>query len=189
MYTAFNNKQPLSNIFDDTTSVYDYYWFLAILDYLRGRQYATIAFNKLAVSMIARAWHAVQKEDTPLDRMGKMPQYCEQLRVAYNIPLESNYITVVRILSENKKDEMLNGVIDELTRDLPYNFLTKWLPFPSNAVIVLHSQAYENNCLYRINDFVEKSITINPMLKNFIVQQYKNLVKKTYFELGQFLRA
>jgi len=187
MYIDFNRK-PLSNIFENATSIYDYYWFLAILDYLKGRQYATISFNKLAISMVARVWYAIQQEDSKLDRMDKMPQYCEQLRVAYNIPIESNYITFVRILSENRDDELICNVMKDLTKDVPYRFLTTWIPFPSDAAIVHHSQAYENNCLYRINDFAEKSITINPLWKDHLQQQYSNLVTMTYRLIDTFIK-
>lgn len=71
------------------------------------------------------------------------------------------------------------------TLNVPYRFLSPWIPFENNQQVIHASIRFHNNCLYSISG---DSIVINPLWEVYLVENYTVLRDYTYWGLTNFVQ-
>ena len=174
----------LLHIFDKKVTSYKYFWFWAILDLTYKRKKA-ISYMRILAKMVAKAWEYVYVLDYNLGER-------DQLRKYMDIIKEKLY------LKENTKEEDVEGrvlefynvmnleiVLAPLLKNVPYRFLSPWIPFTNNEEVVEKSNEVDAQCLYALKD---DYILINTRWFDYLIDNYEIITKFIKGELESYLK-
>ena len=101
--------------------------------------------------MVANAWYPIHyfrlsfcKSDSLFDIVMKLQQITQ-------IPIDANAETVVGGITDRLDDKQVKGLLNILTLNVPYRFLSPWIHYKYDKDVVIRSQQLENNCLYALH--------------------------------------
>lgn len=156
-----DDVRKLSQVFDNTSATYKFFWLLGLLDVVNcGRAHQPITFNEMVARMLGKAWNALTISHFSF---GKCDALLENIfLLVRKTPL--NYVSleerVVCYMLKNPNDSLVKDIVKRLTHNVPYRFLYPWIGFCSNPQAVVLSNEEERRCIYSIE---KDRIKINPI--------------------------
>jgi hypothetical protein len=116
--------EPLSNIFGKVTNSYKFYWFLAILDYVREKQSPNIPIDELLARMVAGVWYPTNYFRLSFGKQDRLSDIALELKQATGLSQDADRRDVVdAVQSIMREDSSLARKINSLAVYVPYRFL------------------------------------------------------------------
>lgn len=177
------NISTLSQIFDNTTATYKFYWFVAVLCIVVKERKTRISFWEIIAAMISESWYPIHyfkisfgKSDSLFE---KSTEIQKDLQISIDADKDKIKSQLLDNLDENKKYMRI------FIKNVPYRFLSPWIKYTYDNDVVEKSKKFENNCLYAING---EEIIINDNWKDYLIENYAILIDFAFWNLTEFLQ-
>lgn len=180
-----DNIDKLSHVFDKKATSYKYFWFLSIMHIYKRHESKTISNKHIIAKMISNAWRYVYYEKSNFPSIDWIPKYVNEIKERYlldDFPSESKIEGQIKYFYER---DHLDRMLAPLLNNVPYRFLSPWIPFTSNEDVVAKSNEKDSVCPYSIHD---DYIVINPMWREYLKEHYNEIVQFIEVGLRQYLR-
>jgi hypothetical protein len=118
--------QHLSSTFKNCTNSYKFYWFLSLLDEIRTNRVERIPIDDLCLRMISHAWHPIVQFRMSLGANDRLPFIVENIQSLLDYPKRVTGLQVFEELKKNKAEKIVSDSIQELSRYVPYRFISPW---------------------------------------------------------------
>ena len=163
-----NNEdvKKLSQVFDNTSATYKFYWMLGLLDVVNnGRAHLPIPFTEMVARMLGKAWQPLLHGSFSFGKCDKLLHNIDHIIKRSPLNMYSLEDRVVYYMMYNSKNEIVNEVVNNLTRNVPYRFLYPWIGTCYNSTAEILSREPKRRCIY----FIEgDTIKINPIWINYL---------------------
>lgn len=176
----------LSRIYDNTTATYKFYWFVSIVDLIcanPGRR--CFSFDEIIAGMIAEAWYPIHYFRLSFGKLDSLESIILSIQSLLDIPIDANRDFVRNKILENTEKPEIRRQIHILTLNVPYRFLSPWIPRSSDAQVVAQSHVFTNGCPYSI---VDKSIVIDHLWVDYLISYSSILKDFSFWNLSIFLQ-
>ena len=150
------NISTLSQIFDNTTATYKFYWFVGWLDILVRERKTKISFWEIIATMISESWYPIHYFKISFGKSDSLFEYSQKIQRDLQIPIDADKNKIRNQLLNNLEET--KKYLRIFTKNVPFRFLSPWIKYTYDNDVVEKSKTFENNCLYAIND---EEITIN----------------------------
>ena len=176
----------IGHVFDSKATSYKYFWFLSILQLYKENRQPSLAFESIVVRMIANAWRYVYAEGGEFPKLDQIPRYVEEVKERTPLGRYSDGKYVEDVVREYYRKAKLGVWLVPLLKNVPYRFLSPWIPFTSNEDVVAKSNAEDSRCLYSLH---EDRIEINPLWREYLRENYDTLLEHTEQGLREYLKC
>lgn len=193
----YRPKGQLPKIMNVADSSYDYLWILAIVDLCRDENTTNIILlDDLSCMMIAEAWEIFHNFPEVIKEEGSLNDCIEYLieESQYVSPLyhHSSKELVYSVIRNLPIAGVFEDVVDELVISSPITILKAWFNSSNEAVLIEHSLAFNNSCLYALHmrkkdPYIEINSSWIKYLRNehdnlhlYFVQKYIDFVNNNY---------
>lgn len=175
----------LAQIFNNTVATYKFYWFVSLLDFVVTGQRRRLSLWELIIGMIAEAWYPIHYFRLSFGKADSLYKQIVDLQVLLNIPIDAEKSEIKRQLANDLRLAEVRRLLRIFTLNVPYRFLSPWIPYKSDRQVTEMSQKFSNNCLYAItDDFIE----INPLWLDYLQENYLILRDFSFWNLALFLQ-
>lgn len=185
--TKNKSIQKLSQVFNSTSATYKFYWFIAILEIYNREHSTRIRFEEIIIRMIANAWYPIHYFRLSFGMQDKLAEYIYRIHEITGIPIDADKETIQQQLLNTVQPE-IKRMINNLTLNVPYRFLSPWIPFTNNVEVVEKSNLTEMDVPYALQMSMEKEIVIQPFYADYFQSNYRILLDFIYWNLSQYLQ-
>jgi len=186
----------LTSVFEDVTTSYKYYWFLAILNHLKNNQQSEIHISELIYEMIADVWYAVNYFNLSFGSQDKLSEKIGDLMGIHKLRGSIKKGELLTWMKVNREDKTLQGVVSDLSRYVPYRFLSPWFSnelrgvpdqHRNKHILINAEKRFETHqpIMYKYKEY---SIEINPRWKAYMLKHLGILTGFTKYKLLQYLQ-
>lgn len=180
----------LGRVFSNTVATYKFFWFVSILQMHAKTGNHRLSVWDIVIRMVANAWYPIHYFRLSFGKSDSLFDIVMRLQQITQIPIDANAETVVSGITDRLGDKQVRGLLNILTLNVPYRFLSPWIPYKYDADVVIRSQQLENNCLYSLyKNGSEFYIELNPAWDAYLHNHYNILVDYAYWNLTQFLQT
>lgn len=180
----------LGNIFSNTVATYKFFWFVSIMQIHAKTGNLKISVWDIVIRMVANAWYPIHYFRLSFGKSDSLFDIVMELQRITQIPIDANAETIISVIKEWYDDRQVKKLLNTLTLNVPYRFLSPWISTPDNKLMVERSHTLENGCLYSLyKNGCEFYIELNPAWDNYLHTHYSILVDFAYWNLTLFLQA
>ena len=79
----------------------------------------------------------------------------------------------------------IGSLLAPLLKNVPYRFLSTWIPYTSDEDVVIRSNKPETRCPYSLH---EDYILLNPLWRNYLLENYVEIKSFIEKELQAYLK-
>ena len=177
-----NTMKKLETCLDNTSASYKYLWLLEIIDRIAYEDEVVIDMNAMATSMLERSWTMMVEHDLSFGNVDSIRKIYARLGL-----FEMSQEEAKQYLRYSYKiSPELRSAVSTLLNNVPYRFLSPWIPWESNAQVRADSQRYHNNSPYSIED---KKIVINPKWIPYFKHNHKRIREFVNDGFNRFLSS
>ncbi|MBR3386863.1 MAG: HNH endonuclease [Bacteroidales bacterium] len=176
----------LSRIYDNTTATYKFYWFVSIIDLIcsnSGRR--RFSFDEIIAGMIAEAWYPIHYFRLSFGKMDSLETNILAIQRYLNIPIDASRDAVRNKILQNVDDPAVHKLLHVFTLNVPYRFLSPWIPKSTDSQVVEHSISYMNSCPYAIHG---QTIVVDEMWVDYLIKNAVILKDFSFWNLSIFLQ-
>lgn len=171
--------------FDKKATSYKYFWFLSIVQLYMEQLQTSISFRDITIRMMSNAWQYVYKEKGVFGKLDQIPKYVGEIKEFYRLSESLHKSRIEDRIKYYYEKDHLNRLLAPLLNNVPYRFLSPWIPFTSNEDVIAKSNAKDSKCPYSIND---DSIVINPIWNDYLMEHHSEIVQFIENELRKYLK-
>ena len=142
-------------------------------------------FWEIIAGMVAESWYPIHYFKLSFGKSDSLYDQSLALQQELNIPIDADKERIKRILLDNIGNIRVKSLLRVFTLNVPYRFLSPWIPFTINSDVIARSQQFENNCLYAING---ETIELNPVWNEYLMEHYGILRDFAFWNLTFFLQ-
>ncbi len=180
----------LGRIFSNTTATYKFFWFVSILQINAKTQNLKISVWDVVIRMVANAWYPIHYFRLSFGKSDSLFDIVMELQRITQIPIDANAETITAGIKSRIDDKQVKKLLNTLTLNVPYRFLSPWIKTSDDKLMVVRSQRLENGCLYSLHkDNGEFFIELNPIWDAYLHSHYTILMDFAYWNLIQFLQV
>jgi hypothetical protein len=191
----------LSTCFQNTTNSYKFYWFLAILEYIKTERTPVIPVNDLKSIMISSIWYPTVYFNLSFGKQDRLSLTATLLNVMENLEVnpDNKHLTdAISTLRKTSRD--FAKEFNNLGRYVPYRFLEPFLrdalrgvqDHRKNGLIIdLAGASFTNSnapTIYRFLEEVDKKIEIHPDWYNYLQRHLSILEEYCLWNLLKYLQ-
>ena len=182
-------------LFHNTTNSYKYFWFLAVLDLLKGREGGKLDFEEIFHNMVLRSWYPVVTYRLSFGKQDRLEPLIREIEVAYcqefKIP---DYRIEKYIEQELPKNRDYLDRITRFNRYVPDRFLSPFVDLrgvkdgQKNSLIeeaVARDFLGDNPPFYRIT---RTGIELHPLWLRYFKEHLPILEGFTRWHLSKYLQ-
>lgn len=185
-FLADSDLDKMWHVFDKKATSYKFFWFLAILKIYKEKGKSDISFKDILIKMTSIAWRYVFMEKSEFPKIDQLPGYLETIDKKIESSNSTKGIVIDNTLLDYYDKWELNILLSPLLNNVPYRFLSPWIPFTSNKDVVAKSNAPDTKCPYSLHD---DHITINPIWGDYFLDNYDKLTQFAEKELRLYLKC
>ena len=174
------------HVFDSKATSYKYFWLLSILQIYKDSKKDTIFFKDILVKIVSIAWKYVFLKQAHFPSIDQLPNYLKTIQVKVCLDRYTKEHTIEEMTLEYYNTLKLGPVLSPLLKNVPYRFLSPWIPFTSNEDVIAKSNKKDARCLYRLQD---DHITINPIWSDYLIENYDKIKASIEYELRSYLKC
>lgn len=167
-----------------TSSSYKYLWALALIDYFFRHKKETVEANILVEQMIAVAWRGVLVQGLSFGKTDKMESIIKDLQKSCHLTNEATDKEILDALRDARHLLIYQKCIEALLQNVPYRFLSPWIPFESTHQVIKQSASFKKCSMYAVENGSDGMlIRINPRWKNYIMRnkvEMMNFVRDSF---------
>lgn len=191
--------ESLSACFQNTTNSYKFYWFIAILDYIKKHRAHVIPVDELKAIMIADIWYPTVYFNLSFGKQDRLSLIAIMLKDAASTEFSANEEDLVRKITELRGTSRdFSNEFNRLGRYVPYRFLE---PFFRDAlrgvtdhqknglIATLANESFlapNSPSMYRFH--ARKTIELHPEWYNYVVQHLSILQEYCFWNLLKYLQ-
>lgn len=175
----------LSQIYNNTSATYKYYWFVSILDIAVKQQCRQISFWEIIVGMVAEAWYPIHYFRLSFGKADSLYNQIIELQKELNIPIDAKKSDIKTQIINNLKTPKIKSLLRVFTLNVPYRFLSPWINYTTDAEVIKLSQLFTHNCIYSIEG---ETIELSPQWEQYLNDNYLILRDFTFWNLTVFLQ-
>jgi len=180
-----SDVEKIWHAFDKKTTSYKYFWFLSILKIYKESEKTSILYKDILIKMASFAWRYVFMEKSEFPKVDQLPIYLETIVKKIGSNNSTKGIVIDSILLDCYDKWDLNTLLSPLLKNVPYRFLSSWIPFTNNKDVVAKSNNPDLRCPYSLHD---DHITINPIWGDYLLKNYDKLMQFTEKGLRTYLK-
>lgn len=176
----------LSRIYDKTTATYKFYWFISIINWIcanPGRR--RFSFDEIIAGMVAEAWYPIHYFRLSFGKLDSLETIILEIQRQLDIPIDASRESVKNQILSNIDKAEIRKILHVLSLNVPYWFLTPWIPNSTVRQVVEQSQIFYNGCPYAI---IDKSIIIDNLWVDYLIANAAILKDFTFWNLSVFLQ-
>ena len=182
----FLDVPRLARIFDKTTATYKFYWFTSIIDLVvREPGKGIYTFSEIIAGMIAQAWYPIHYFRLSFGKADSLEEKILELQRILDIPVDASRDTVTQTILDNLDRPEVRRCLHVFTLNVPYRFLSPWIPKATDAQVEELSRARFEGCPYAI---IGKEIWIDDFWREFLTLNASILKDFTFWNLAIFLQ-
>lgn len=178
----------LKRVFEKKQTSYTYFWFLSLLLVYKETNSTWIKAEDVLIRMLAEAWKYVSIEGAQFRSIDRIPRMLEFVQNRYYIDINVNVnekILCDRITKCMNSEKFC--ILFSVLREVPYRFLSPWIPFKSCYDVEERSGLSETKCLYRFSE-TYWYVIINEIWKEYLLEHYDELILFTEMSLKAHLK-
>lgn len=180
----------LGKIFSNTVATYKFFWFVSIMQIHAKTENLRISVWDIVIRMVANAWYPIHYFRLSFGKSDSLFDIVMELQRITQIPIDANAETIIAGVKERFDDRQVKKLLNTLTLNVPYRFLSPWISTSDNKLMVERSQTLENGCLYSLcKDGSDFYIELNPAWNTYLHTHYNILVDFAYWNLTLFLQT
>lgn len=181
----------LNRVFDKTVATYKFYWFLGILDLYVKQGKIRMNVWEIMISMVANAWYPITYFRLSFGKSDSLYEAIMTLQKENNIPINIAMSELVKEMQELVRSKDIRKQLNFLQKNVPFRFLRPWIDTSDDAEMVLRSQNYENDCLYKLERDKDGllCVELNPRWLTYLKENYGILTSFAYWGLTNFLQV
>jgi len=180
-----SDREKLWHAFDKKATSYKFFWFLAILALYKDTRKEKIMFKDILIKMTSISWKYVFVYKSNFSTIDQLPNYLQTIKDTIYLKKSSNKETIEEKVNSYYKYFDIEKILLPLLNNVPYRFLSPWIPFTNNEDVVAKSNEKDSVCPYSIHD---DYIVINPMWREYLKEHYNEIVQFIEVGLRQYLR-
>ena len=184
MIITEDDVNKLMRAFDKKATSYKFFWFLSILKIYNDKKKKTISYNYILIKMVAIAWKYVFAEDVQFPTIDQLPNYLKTIQGKSYLDRNAKEKFVEETVQEHYHEWKWNTLLTPLLNNVPYRFLSPWIPFTNNEDVLAKSKKSEFRCPYSIT---KDHITINPLWSDYLIENYDKIIFFVEKELRTYL--
>ena len=146
------DPKKLSMVFDKKATSYKYFWFLAVITLAKEEDSLKVAYKDIVIRMAALAWPLVFDMDIALSKIDMLPKYLDEIIKESSLNKTSSYRTVENYLKQHFTSKGIDKILEPLLKNVPYRFLSPWIPFTTNEDVKEKSNSIEYACPYALGN-------------------------------------
>lgn len=163
----------IERVFDKKATSYKYFWFMAILDIYYYRRQITIPYKNILAKMAAYAWGYVFEKNIDFGPVDQIKKYlCEVKEVAKISNLAKEGFIEETILEEYDRSG-IKKILSPLLKNVPYRFLSPWIPFTTLEDVVQKSYNYKK--YHGVYGIYDEGIALNAEWLQYFRDNYQKI--------------
>ncbi len=162
----------LLHAFDKKATSYKYFWFLAITKNYYETRMHTISFKDLLIEMVSIAWRYVFDVECQFPSIDQLPVYLRAIQGKTYLTRSAKEKKVEETVRESFYKWKWDMLLKPLLNNVPYRFLSPWIPFTNNEEVIAKSEKPELRCPYSIT---KDHIIINPLWSDYLIENYDKI--------------
>ena len=180
-----DDVKKLSQVFDNTTATYKFYWMLGLLDVVdTERAHQPITFTEMVARMLGKAWLPLLQGRFSFGKCDKLLHNIDHIIKRSPLNIYSYEERVVCYIMSNSRNTIVIDVVKKLSHYVAYRFLYPWIGTCSNSAAEIISREEKRRCIYSIEG---DTIKINPIWINYLKIHRNILEDFTLHKLNRFL--
>lgn len=180
----------LGRVFNNTSATYKFFWFVSIMQIHAQKESSRIDVWDIVIRMVANAWYPIHYFRLSFGKSDSLFDIVMELQDITQIPIDAKKEDIIMELKANLNDKRIKDLLNILTLNVPYRFLSPWINYTSNIDTIRRSQSFQNGCLYALHkDEKGFYIELNPIWNNYLNNHYNILVDFAYWNLTLFLQV
>lgn len=180
------DNDKLRHAFDKKATSYKYFWFLAILKIYNETRMDSILFKDILIEMVSIAWRYVFVVECQFPSQDQLPIYLRAIQAKTYLDRYAKEKKVEETVRESFYEWKWNALLMPLLNNVPYRFLSPWIPFTNNDDVKSKSRNMEIGCPYGLQN---DHITINPIWGDYFVENYDKIILFVEKELRSYLKC
>ena len=149
-----------------------------------------MSFDEIVVRMVANAWYPIHYFRISFGKLDSLYVEIMALQQLTNLSIDAPIETICNTLINSLSFSEVKNHLRNLSKCVPYRFLSPWFPGASDKEVVALSRTFENDCPYAIRvNGSDKFIEINPSWESFLNENVRILLDYSYWNLTLFLQA
>ena len=176
----------LRHAFDKKATSYKYFWFLAILKLIYEVRMDTILYKDILIEMVSIAWRYVFVVECQFPSQDQLPIYLRAIQAKTYLDRYAKEKKVEETVRESFYEWKWNTLLMPLLNNVPYRFLSPWIPFTSNDDVKSKSRNTEIRCPYSLHS---DHIMVNPIWGDYLVKNYDKISFFVEKELRSYLKC
>lgn len=177
----------LSQLFKNVSTSYKFFWMLALLDVAESPNFnGKLVMRAVTVRMVANAW-SVLAHGIDFPKLDKLPSViAEAQKHNINTSTKQGIFRGVYAI----QDANFHRLMDQLEANVPYRFLSPWIPYFSDQQVVRDSNDQTKMAPYSIKKQGRASeIHIKDEWKDYFRTDASTLRRMTYTALAKYLHS
>ena len=176
----------LSSIFDNTVATYKYYWFVSIINLVCANSGKRVfSFFEIIAGMIAEAWYPIHYFRLSFGKSDSLESAILRIQTLLNIPIDASKGDIINTILKNANKPEIKKCLSVFTLNVPYWFLSPWIPRATKQQVEYYSREAFNNCPYAISG---KEIIINDPWLEYIKHYAAILKDYAFWNLTGFVQ-
>ena len=180
------NTKLIYNIFDKKATSYKYFWFLSIISIAKQKGSLSVPHKDILIRWAAIAWPIVFEDELSLGASDQISRYLSMLKKKVNIIPAASSKVVEAALTQNYSAKGLDAILNPLLNNVPYLFLSPWIPFTNNQDVIEKSNSNEYACPYALHD---DCIILDEDWLEYIEEHYDELCEFTKKSFVKYLES
>lgn len=146
------DPMKLEKIFEKKATSYKYFWFMAIISLAKEKKSLTISYKDIVVRMASLAWPIVFDYKIDLGNNDMIANYLNDIIKSTNLPQAVSSKVVEAYLSVYYESDGIGKILGPLLKNVPYRFLSPWIPYTNDEEVIEKSNSGDYACLYALCD-------------------------------------
>lgn len=182
---SVTNIPKLSQLFKNVSTTYKFFWMLALIDAAESPNFnGKLIMRAVTARMVANAW-SVLASGINLPKTDKLPLVAAEAK-KFNINTATKHEAFRGIYAI--QDTNFHRLMDQLEANVPYRFLSPWIPYSSDQQVVRDSNDKNKLAPYSIKKQGRASeIHITDEWKDYFRTNASTLRRMTYSALAKYL--
>ena len=184
------STRHLNRVFDNTVATYKYYWLIGILDLYVKQGKTRMSIWEIMITMVANAWYPVNYFRLSFGKSESLNETIQTLQRENDIPINIGVDKLTKVLEELIQNPNIRKQLKFLQNNVPFRFLRPWIDTSNDTEVVLRSQTFENDCLYKLEKIKGVLwVELNPKWLIYLRENYEILTSFAYWGLVNFLQV
>jgi len=176
----------LTRVYDNTTATYKFYWFASIINLVCANpEKRAFSFDEIIAGMIAEAWYPIHYFKLSFGKLDSLETNILEIQRVIDIPIDARKEIVRDSILAHLDNPAVRRLLHVFTLNVPYRFLSPWIPRATDAQVVKYSREFFNACPYAITG---KSILLDDLWAEYLVRNATILRDFTFWNLSIFLQ-